>query len=131
MYATVPPGAEGHSEIAMTVFRLISLPVHGAAELALGLVTLIAPFVLGMGTAGTIVGVVAGALIVGLALSTLEETTVRVADHHAYDYAMLGAMGAAAVLLGAAGDRAAALYFAAATAAQLALNLTTRYSARV
>jgi hypothetical protein len=116
--------------MAMTAFRLISLPIHGAAELAFGLLTLVAPFLLGMGTAGTIVAVVAGALIVGLAFSTLDETTVRVADHHAYDYAMLGALGAAAVLLGAAGDRAAALYFAAATAAQLALNLTTRYSAR-
>lgn len=130
MHATVRPAPEGHSDLAMTAFRLISLPVHGAAELALGVMTLIAPFVLGMGTAGTIFGVVAGALIVGLAFSTLEETTLRVADHHAYDYAMLGAMGAAAVLLGAAGDRAAALYFAAAMVAQLALNLTTRYSAR-
>jgi hypothetical protein len=114
----------------MTALRLISLPAHGAAELALGVITLVAPFLLGMGTAGTIVAVVAGALIVGLALSTLDDRTLRVAQHHTYDYAALAALGVVAVVLAAAGDRAASLYFTAAMAVQLALNLTTRYSAR-
>ncbi|HEY2637254.1 MAG TPA: hypothetical protein VGI54_07700 [Solirubrobacteraceae bacterium] len=113
----------------MTAFRLISLPVHGAAELALGAMTLVAPFALGMGAGAIIVAVVIGALIVGLALSTLDDINLRVHTHHAYDYAMLGALASAAILLGAAGDRPAALYFAAATAVQLALNVTTRYSA--
>jgi hypothetical protein len=114
----------------MTALRLVSLPAHAATELALGLVTLVAPFVLGMGPAGTIIGVATGGLIAGLALSTLDDGTLRVARHHADDSAALVALGAVAVILAAAGDRAASLYFTAAMAVQLTLNLTTRYSAR-
>jgi hypothetical protein len=44
--------------------------------------------------------------------------------------AALAALGAVAVILAATGDRAASLYFTAAMAVQLALDLTMRHSAR-
>jgi hypothetical protein len=118
--------------VAMTVFRLFSLPFHGALELAIGLATMAAPFVLGFGGAGTVVGVVVGSLVVGLALSAAaaETSTIDIAAHYAYDLGLaLGLLGAG-VILAASGDQPAGLWFLSAAAAQLALNLTTRYSAR-
>jgi hypothetical protein len=106
----------------MTVFRLISLPFHGALELAIGLATMVAPFVLGFGDAGTVIGVVIGALVVGLALGA------ALAESGSIDLA-LGLLGAG-VALAVSGDTPAAVWFTSASAAQLALNLTTRYSAR-
>ena len=116
----------------MTAFRLISLPLHGAAELMLGLVVMVAPFVLGFSVAGTIAGVTIGAIAVGLGLAaaTADLGGIDVTAHTAYDLGIvLGFLGAA-VVMAAASDAAAALVLAAAGAVQLALHSTTRYSAR-
>jgi len=120
---------------AMTALRLISLPLHGAVEMAVGLFTMAAPVALGLSPAAAVIGVVVGALIVGLALSsTGVETdgrrTISISAHHAFDYGIaMGLFGAAAVI-GIAGDGIAAVVFAIAAATQLGLNLTTRYSTR-
>ena len=122
-------------QCVMTTLRLISLPVHGALEMLVGLVLMAAPVALGLSTPAAVFGVVVGAFIVGLALtSTGAEAEGRqalsVAMHHSFDYGLVtGLLGAAAVL-GFAGDRSAAVLFAAAGLAQLALNVTTRYSHR-
>lgn len=98
-----------------------------------GLFTMAAPMVLGLSPAAAVVGVIVGALIVGLSLSsTGAETdgrrTITVAAHHTFDYGIAtGLLGAAAVV-GIAGDAPGAIVFAAAALTQLALNLTTRYS---
>ena len=117
----------------MTAFRLISFPTHAALETLLGLLTMVAPFVLGFGSAGTLVAVVVGALITGLALSAAVADDTNVVDigaHYAYDLGLcLGLLGAG-LALGIAGDAAAAVFLTAAAAAQLSLTLTTRYSAR-
>lgn len=119
----------------MTALRLISLPAHGALEMLLGFALMAAPIALGADLAGAALGIVLGALLVGLSLSsTGEEAAGRrplaVSTHHAFDYGLaLGLLGAA-VVLGAAGDAVAAAIFAAGALAQLALNLTTRYSVR-
>ena len=120
---------------AMTALRLISLPVHAALEMLVGLATMAAPFVLGFGPAGAIVGVSVGALLVGLALAGtapagVGRQTLSVASHHAFDYGLATGLVGAAAVVGLAGDRIAAVFFAAAAIAQLSLNLTTRYSAR-
>src|SRR3954471_8080298 len=115
----------------MTAFRLISLPFHGALELAIGLATMVAPFVLGFGAAGTVIAIPVGALIVGLALgaAVAETGTIDIAAHYAYDVGLaLGLLGAGIALAIGADGRAAVVMLAAATL-QLALNLTTRYSA--
>jgi hypothetical protein len=119
----------------MTAIRLISLPVHGALEMVVGLFTMAAPVALGLSPAAAIVGVVVGAAMVGLALSSTGadaegRRSLTISAHHAFDYGIAtGLLGAAAVV-GIAGDVAGAAVFAAAALAQLALNLTTRYSAR-
>jgi hypothetical protein len=119
-------------ELAMTAFRLISLPVHGALELMLGLALMAAPFALGFGAAGTLTAVVVGALIVGLALGAAmaDGGTIDVTAHHAYDLGLILGLLGAGVALAFGGDGAAAFAFLTAAAAQLALNVTTRYTAR-
>jgi hypothetical protein len=120
---------------AMTAIRLISLPLHGALEMLVGLFVMAAPVALGLSPAAAVIGVVAGALIVGLALSSTGADAegrrpLNISAHHAFDYGVaMGLFGAAAVI-GIAGDGIAAAVFAAAAVSQLALNLTTRYSAR-
>jgi len=117
---------------AMTAFRLMSLPSHGAMELLIGLGLMAAPFVLGFGAAGTLVAVVVGTLVVGLALSAAVADTgaVDVAAHYAYDIGVVVGLLGAGVVVAAAGDGLAATTFLAAAAAQMGLNVTTRYSAR-
>jgi hypothetical protein len=119
----------------MTALRLISLPVHGALEMLVGFLVMAAPIALGLSTPAAVVGVVIGTLIVGLALSSVDVESagrrpMAVATHHAFDYGLVTGMLGSAVILGIAGDRAAAVLFAAAALLQLSLNLTTKYSHR-
>lgn len=118
----------------MTAFRLIPLQAHGALELLVGLATMIAPFALGFAPAGTVLAVVVGAALVGLALgSTTDERgvpAVPVATHHAADYGLVIGLGGSALLLAIAGDAVAGATLAAIAGIQLLLNLGTRYSAR-
>ena len=119
---------------AMTAFRLIPLPIHGALEMVVGLFTMAAPFLLGFGPAATVVGVVVGTLLIGLALATTVDDAGRaslpVSTHHAFDYGFAIGLVLAGALVGVDGDRIAALTFALIGVAQFALNLTTRYSLR-
>jgi hypothetical protein len=113
----------------MTVFRLISLGIHGALELVVGVALMCAAFVLGFGPAATVAAIAVGALIVGLALgaATLDERG-SVASHHAYDWGAVIGLAGAAIVLAAVGEIAAAVTFAVVALAQTALSLTTRYS---
>ena len=115
----------------MTALRLISLPIHTGLELALGLLLMAAPIVLGLGFAPAVIGVVVGALVVGLALHAVDAggRALPVATHHAYDHGLALGLAAAAGLGALAGDVPATLLFGGFALAQLALTLTTRYSA--
>ena len=108
--------------------RRLSLPTHGALELALGLALLIAPLALGLEGAGLVAGVAAGALVTGLALAGVESLPVRA--HLGADQAMTFALLLGAVALGAGGHHVAGALLAGAAAAQAALTLTTRFSRR-
>ena len=118
----------------MTTLRFIPLPIHSALELLVGLMLGTAPFALGMSTAATFVGVVAGVLVVGLALQSLDAGTgndsINLGAHLAADQGITLGLAAAAAILAFAHDPRAAALFAAAAVAQLALILVTRYSAR-
>ena len=118
----------------MTAIRLIPLQLHGAVQMATGLATLAAPFALGFDPAATIVAVVVGAVLVGVALaSTTDERgqiSVHVATLHAADYGLAFGLYGAAAVVALAGDQVAGITFAALATMQLALNLTTRYSLR-
>jgi hypothetical protein len=119
----------------MTALRLISLPLHGAFEMLVGFLVMAAPVALHMSAAAGVVGIAVGTLMVGLALSsTASEAdgrrTMTISAHYSFDYGLaFGLLGSAAVL-GLAGDRVAAAFFAVTALAQLALNLTTKYSHR-
>ncbi len=114
----------------MTVLRpTISLPTHGALELPIGVLALVAPFALGFGLAGAVVSVLVGVCIVGLALDAAQHPA-RVSAHQALDYGIAFAAVVVAVPLALAGEAAAALFLGAAGVALLALDAATRYSAR-
>jgi hypothetical protein len=99
-------------------------------EIALGLVTMVAPFLLGFGVAGGIAALLIGLVIVGAALTTIDPRSINVGAHYALDHVMAVAMVVAALGLGVlAGDRHATAYLAAVAIVQLGLNLTTRYTA--
>ena len=113
----------------MTVTRLVSLPMHSALEMLIGLALLGLPFALELPLAALVAGVVIGALVVGHALQAVDASSISVAAHRAGDHGFaLGMAGAAAVL--ATVDETAALLFGAAALLQLALTLITRYTAR-
>ncbi|HEY3019275.1 MAG TPA: hypothetical protein VGJ32_03740 [Solirubrobacteraceae bacterium] len=92
---------------------------------------LASPFVLGFGAAGTLIAVVVGALTVGLALgAALADTeAIDIAAHYAFDVAIAIALVGAAVVLAVTRETAAAGVFVGAALAELALTVTTRYSA--
>lgn len=118
----------------MTASRLITLQTHGALELLVGALTMLAPFVLGFGPAATVVAGVVGAALVGLALSSTahdhQRPALPVATHHAADWGIgFGLVGAAA-LLAAAGDLVAGATLVVIAGVLLALNSVTRYTAR-
>ncbi len=114
----------------MTALRPISLPLHAALEMLAGMALMLLPFALGLSTAGMLAGVLVGALVVGLALQTLDVgRPTSVSAHHAADLGVAMGLAGAAVVFGAAGDQASFL-FGGAALVQLALNLTTRYTLR-
>lgn len=112
----------------MTATRHISLPLHGAVELLLGFLALVAPFALGFTPAGTAISVLIGVCVVGLALDATQPS--QVSAHHAFDYGLAFGSVLVALPLAIAGDGAAALTLGALGLAQLSLNSATRYSAR-
>jgi hypothetical protein len=114
----------------MTALRLVSLPIHSALEMLIGLALIGAPFALGLSTPALVAGVIVGAIVAGLALQAVEPSrTTSVAAHHAADHGLALGMAGSAVVL-ATVDGSAAVLFGAAALAQLALNATTRYTAR-
>jgi hypothetical protein len=113
----------------MTALRLMPLPMHAALELLVGLALIAAPFALGLSTPALVAGAIVGALVAGLALQAVEPGGTSISAHHAADIGVaLGLAGAALVF--ATVDGPAAVLFGAAALAQLALNLTTRYTTR-
>lgn len=117
----------------MSALRLIPLPVHSALEMLAGLVLGVAPFALGLGVGPAFAGVVAGVLIVGLALQSLDVGTgagVHVAAHLAADQGIALGLAAAGAIMALTAQPVAAAVFAGAAGLQLALILVTRYSAR-
>jgi len=108
--------------------RRISLPTHGALELALGLALLIAPLALGLDGPGLVAGVAAGALVTGLALAGVE--SLSASAHMGADQMTTLALLLGGAALGLGGQVAAGVLLAAAAAAMAALTFATRFSRR-
>ena len=120
---TVIRGAPAHH---MGVSRSISLPIHAALELALGLALLAGPFVLGLDPAGLVAAFSLGVLLTGLALAGPD--SLPLSTHQALDLALIAALAGGGVGLGLAGDPAAGLLLAAVGSLQLALLTLTRWT---
>ena len=116
----------------MTALRHISLPLHGAFEMAGGLALMTAPFVLGFGLPATVVGIVLGVLVVGLALASVVDDgrSARYGAHRDADLGLAVGLGGAAVVVGLSGDAAAAVFFAAMALGGFVLSRLTRYTPR-
>ena len=117
----------------MTALRLISLPVHGALEMLVGFFVMATPVALGATPAAAVFGVVIGTVMVGLSLSSTGvegegRRPLSISTHHALDYGLAIGLLGAALVIAFAGDAVSAAIFATGALAQLALNLTTRYS---
>jgi len=98
-----------------------------------GLGLIAAPFLLGLGAAPLVAGVVIGAATVALALAGTEtggRGTLSVAAHADYDRGLALGLTLAAVMFVLAGEPLAALVFGTAAAAALIVTSVTRYSAR-
>jgi hypothetical protein len=109
--------------------RGFSLPAHGTFELMAGMVTVVAPAILGFGPAGIVISVLLGALLMGMGLTLTGRLGAGVSWHGSFDslFVLLAAVAALGLAIG--GDKAAAVFFAALVAVQAALGFTTRYVA--
>jgi hypothetical protein len=113
----------------MTVFRLISLPAHGAIEYALGVAVMVAALALGLDGPGTVVCFAFGAILAGVALAAADRG-VSPSVHSSFDLTLVTITLVAAAALAIAGGAKAAVLLAFAALAQLLLASVTRYSAR-
>jgi hypothetical protein len=102
--------------------------LHGAVELLLGVLALVAPFALSFSAAGIVLSGLIGVLAIGLALDTTAPRDVTA--HREFDFALAFGAVLVALALAIASDAAAALTLAAIGVAQLALTAGTRYSVR-
>jgi hypothetical protein len=108
------------------VTRSISLPIHAALELALGLALMAGAFAFGLEPAGLVAAFSLGVLLVGLALAGPD--SLPLSTHQAFDLALVAAVGSGGVGLGLAGDPAAGLLLATVGALQLVLLSLTRWA---
>jgi hypothetical protein len=107
------------------VTRSISLPLHAALELALGLALLAGPFALGLDPAGLVAAFSLGVIMVGLALAGPD--SLPLSTHQAFDLGLVGTLGAGGVGLALSGDPAAGLLLAVVGGLQLVLLSLTRW----
>jgi hypothetical protein len=104
----------------------LSLPAHAALELLSGLALMALPFLLGFGLMGGAVSIVAGVLLVGLALSGTDG--LPLSAHQAFDMAFVAALAGAGLAVAVSGDAVAGLALAALAGFQLTLLALTRWT---
>ena len=116
----------------MTSFGHLSIPTHGALELATGMATMAAPFVLGFSVGGAFAALVLGTLIVGVALASTSDGRggLPVAAHREFDRVLACALAGVAVVLADADDGKAGLFIAVAALVYVAVGMATRYTAK-
>jgi hypothetical protein len=116
----------------MTIVRLISPALRSGLLMGAGTGLISVPFVLGLGSAAIVTGVVLGAVIVALALAGTDaggRGTLPISAQAVYDRGMALGLLLVAGVFGVAGQFGAALVFAVAGLAALIVTTITRYSA--
>jgi hypothetical protein len=108
------------------VIRSISLPIHAALELVLGLALLAGPFVFGLEPAGLVAAFSLGVVVVGLALAGPD--SLPVSAHQSFDLALVAALCGGGLGLAVSGDLAAGLLLSVIGGLQLGLLTLTRWA---
>jgi hypothetical protein len=110
--------------------RVIPHTTHAAVEIAGGAWVMVAPFILGLGNAGTVVSMLVGALLMSLAVQVSESgRQIPLAAHAGFDYALASFAAISGLAIGAlAGDWRATIFLVAVGLAQAALTASTRWS---
>ena len=115
----------------MTLTRGIPLTAHGVIEVFAAPAVMVAPFVLGFGTAATVISVAIGVLLFTLALQVEgPRRSVPVTAHAGFDYALAAIAISAGLTIGAAtGAWAESVFLVGIGVAQVALTSATRFTA--
>ena len=111
--------------------RGISTSLHSAFEMFAAPAVMVAPFVLGFGPAATVLAVLLGVVLLGLALQLESPTrSVPLRAHAGFDYllALAAAVGGVAVGL-VDGEWGAAFFLVGIGAAMAVLTASTRFTA--
>lgn len=114
------------------LLRAISLPTHGALELAAGLAVAVTPLALGFSPAAIVVGVFLGAIMIGLGLGASAPggtPKLPVRAHAAYDKLLAAALVATGIGAAIAGSVELFAFFALAGLVYAGLIAATRYAA--
>lgn len=114
----------------MTV-RAIPLSLHAGLESIAAPAIMAAPFLLGFGQAATVICVLVGALLLGLALQIPGPSrSVPLSQHASFDYALATFAAVAGVALGfAAGAWDSTVFLVGIGAALVAMTAATRFTA--
>ena len=110
--------------------RGISLSVHSAIEVVAAPALMAAPFLLGFGQAATVISVLLGALLLGLALQVEgPQRSVPLSAHAGFDYMLAFAAVVGGLAVGVAtGEWYATVFLVGVGAAQVLLTASTRFS---
>ena len=116
----------------MTIARLLSLHLHGAIEVALAAVIMVAAFVLGFEPAALIASLGLGGLMLAVAFATHlgDENALPISTHAAFDTGFAIAMAASAVVFAFSGEGLPALLMGAGALSLTLVSSLTRYSPR-
>ncbi len=111
--------------------RGISIGLHSALEMFAAPAIMVAPFVFGFGPAATVLAVLLGVILIGMALQLESPArTVPLRAHAGFDYLLALAATAGGLAVGLiAHEWSAALFLVGVGAAMAALAASTRFTA--
>jgi|SRR5688572_17624993 hypothetical protein len=114
----------------MSTLRTIPLWLHAGVETFAAPAIMAAPFFLGFGPAATVICVLTGALLLGLALQVPgPQRSVSISAHATYDYALALFAAAGGLAVGfVTGSWGATIFLVGIGAALAALTASTRFS---
>jgi hypothetical protein len=110
--------------------RTVPLSVHSAVEAIAAPAIMIAPFLFGFGLAASVIAVLVGAALLGLALQVDGPgRSLPLTAHAGFDYTLAAAALAGGIVTGlGTGDWNAAIFLVGVGAAMAALTASTRFS---
>ena len=114
----------------MAVSRAIPLSAHAAIEMVAAPAIIAAPWLLGFGSAATVVGFAIGAILLGLAVQAAGPgRTIPLSAHAGFDYMLAAVAGISGLAIGiTTGEWAQGILLVGIGVALVALTASTRFS---